>query len=236
MTDRRPLAEGSYPEIELRASELRFAGRADLVTVTESGCTITDFKSGTEHDHHLEQLRSYALLWNRDQELNPRQLPAERLIVAYATHETVVDAPDQPELDSIANQLEIRISDADRQLRLRPPPPRPSASMCRLCGVRHLCEEYWEVVAPGRTLATSRNATEFADCEVIVESQNGPRSWNVRAEPGHERALLRTTTESVGFGLGARLRLLDLAVGQDEDSGTATLTLTQASEAFLVEN
>jgi hypothetical protein len=235
VSHRLPLAPGSYPEVELRAPELRFAGRADLVTVTESGCNITDYKTGAQHDHHFDQLRTYALLWSQDSELNPRQLPTECLVVAYVTHETVVDGPGEAELNILAKQLKLRIDAADKQLRLRPPPARPSPTMCRLCGVRHLCEDYWEIVAPGKVLAASPDTVDFTDCEVVVESRNGPRSWIVRAEPGHEQALLRTDTESAGFGSGDRVRLLNLALGGDDDSGTATLTLTRASETFVLE-
>lgn len=231
---RVPLAPGSHPEVELRVAALRFAGRADLVTVTESGCTITDYKTGAADDHHAEQLNTYALLWSRDPELNPHRLPVTRLVVAYATHETVLDGPSNAELDSLAEQLQHRIADADQQLRSRPPPARPAEVLCRFCGVRHLCEDYWQVLRPGRGLAASENVA-FTDCEVLVQSRNGPRSWMVKLEPGEELALLRTSTESAGFRLGDRIRLLNLAVGRDDDSGTATLTQTQASEVFVLE-
>src|SRR4051812_12512785 len=50
---RRPLGPGSRPEVALQAEDVRLNGRADLITVSEDGCAITDYKTGAQHDHHV---------------------------------------------------------------------------------------------------------------------------------------------------------------------------------------
>ncbi len=68
---RGPLGPGSYPEIELRARQLRFFGRVDLLSVQSDQVTLTDYRTGQPDSHHADQLRLYALLWQHDEELNP---------------------------------------------------------------------------------------------------------------------------------------------------------------------
>ena len=67
----QPLGMGSHTEVELFARDLRFCGRADLITVDEDACVITDFKTGAPDPKHADQLRAYAVLWHRDGDRNP---------------------------------------------------------------------------------------------------------------------------------------------------------------------
>jgi len=229
-----PLGQGSHPEVELRVPELRFVGRADLVTVTEGGCVITDYKTGAAEAHHAEQLRTYALLWKRDRLLNPTFLPVRSLVLAYATHDEAVEPPTNPELESLARQLADRMVQTERQLRLRPPPAYPSPAICGLCAVRHLCEEYWATLPANVVTSLSSEINDFIDCEAVVTSRNGPRSWMVQIESIQPLALLQTPTETPGFSVGNRVRLLDVAHGRDADEQGTTLTMTQATEVFVL--
>jgi CRISPR/Cas system-associated exonuclease Cas4 (RecB family) len=231
---RRPLGLGSHTEVELRAPELGFTGRADLLTIADGSCSITDYKTGIPNEHHPEQLRTYALLWSRDVDLNPNKVPVGQLVISYTTQDEVVRPPTESELDEIATQLAARVVAAESQLRLRPPPARPSPSMCRLCSVRHLCDDYWAAVANAPPLQSQ--PLEFEDFEVVVGNQNGPRSWMVELKPDQAPALLRTPTETPGFTVGDPLRLLDVGYAREDDSGQMIVTVTQASETFLLED
>jgi hypothetical protein len=212
--------------------ELRFVGRADLITVDDSGCVLTDYKTGGAHDHHMEQLRVYALLWSRDTEINPKKLPVRRLVLSYANHDEACEPPTHHELAVAATQLSERVTAAEVELSMRPPPARPAPDMCRLCAVRHLCDEYWISRNANPTPDGHFQSGDFADCEAIVRSQNGPRSWILAPDDGSTSVLLRTTTEAQVLAPGDRVRILNLVVGRDEESGGATLTMTQASEIF----
>lgn len=229
--ERGPLAEGSHPEVELRAPSLRLVGRADLITLTGGRCAITDYKTGSPDTHHADQLRTYALLWTRDSELNPDGLPVGRLTVAYTTHDDTVEPPGLAELQVMATDVERRVAHADQELLLRPPPARPAPDLCRYCAVRHLCDDYWVELKPGEAVGRD---VDFADCEGVITNQNGPRSWILELVPDRRRVLVRTPNESPGFAVGDRLRLLSVTVAHDEDMQGEIATITAASEVFVV--
>src|SRR5205823_2534020 len=107
-------------------------------------CVLTDYKTGAPDEHHTDQLRLYALLWSRDEQVNPRRLRASSLVIAYTTHDELIDGPEQEELEALGNTLENRVSRAEGTLARRPPPAHPAPDMCRLCSVRQLCDDYWE--------------------------------------------------------------------------------------------
>lgn len=230
---RGPLGDGSYPEVELRAPELRFGGRADLLTISSGACTITDYKTGVPDTHHAEQVKTYALLWSRDRELNPSKLPLQQLVLSYGTHDERLDPPTDAHLVALAGQLVNRTAEAESQLLLRPPPARPAPAMCRFCGVRQLCEDYWDSLTHLAT-RSSHEEPDWFDYEGTVTSRNGPRSWLVTADDG-SALLLRTSSETTTFRLGDRIRLLNLLHGRDPDSPVPIGTLTQASEVFLLD-
>lgn len=230
-----PLSNGSHPEVDLRAPKLRFAGRADLVTITNDGCVITDYKTGTPHEGHAEQVRTYALLWMEDTTLNPQKLPARLLVLSYATHDDEVMPPTDDELEEMANLLTSRVSKSEEELALRPPPARPSAEVCFLCGVRQLCDEYWIQLPESSTAHPSIGGVEFADCEVLITSRNGPRSWLAQSNRSRDAVLLRTPTEDTSLEVGRRLRLLNIIVSRDDELGRTTLTMTRSSEAFVLD-
>jgi hypothetical protein len=231
---RSPLRVGSHSEVELCAAELRFAGRADLLTVSVDGCVITDFKTGAPNPHHREQLLTYALLWRADTERNARAVPVVRGILVYATHEELVEPASLTELDALAADIQGRIERAETDIAMRPPPARPAQSICGWCSVRHLCDPYWGALSPGAAVAATRAGTIFADCEGVLLRPNGPRSWILRLEPEHIEVLLRTPTEAPCFDAGDRVRLLNVACGYEGDSNQVIATITQGSEAFKV--
>lgn len=228
--DRLPLTAGSHAEVELQAPDLRFTGRADLITLRASECVITDYKSGRDDPHHEEQLRIYALLWRHDVVLNPHSLPVTQLILAYPTHSETLAPPSAPELAALEQQLLERMQAADTSLKLRPPLAHPAPAICEHCSVRHLCDDYW--VAQTKASWSKPVTDPIVDCAVTIDRQNGPRSWLVTLDPTAATALLQTATENVAFSAGQRLRLLAVVVDRDEESETPTLRLTNSSEYF----
>jgi len=220
------LTPGAHPEVELRAPALRLAGRVDLLVVDDEGCEITDYKTGAPDDHHVEQLRLYSLIWSRDDEHNPRSLPARRLTLSYPTHDVDVPPLDDVALDALAVATTAAIEAAESALQERPPPAFPQPEICGFCGVRQLCNDYW-----GSQTNLPGGAGDSFDFEGTVVDQNGSRSW-LLATTAEPVLLLRTPSESVPFGIGDRLRLLGLRREEDEEVTLPVAVLTSASEVF----
>lgn len=231
---RTPLLAGSHPEVELRAPSLRFVGRADLLAIRSDGVVITDYKTGEPDPHHAEQLRTYALLWRTDAELNPANLPVTGLVIAYTGHHDVVDPPSASDLDHLTAHIQARIEQAEAELRMRPPPAKPAPAMCRHCRVRHLCEDYWAQLRPNAGAAGPSEDINYADYEGHIVRQNGPKSWLLRLELSDAEVLLRTPTESPGFRVGDHIRILDVATGFDDDTQRPVSTIMRGSEVFVL--
>jgi hypothetical protein len=232
---RGALTLGFHPEVELRAPELRLAGRADLLHLELDGCDITDYKTGAPDPHHADQLRRYALLWTRDLEINPTSLPVRHLILAYPSKDVAVEPPTATELDQLAVDTAAKIKTAETALQERPPPAYPEPTMCGFCGVRQLCEDYWMGLPKLRASSQVGSDPDWFDFEGTVIERNGPRSWLVAPARGETTLLLRTTAESVPFNVGDHLRLLDLHRDIDLESTLPIGMLSHVSEVFVVQ-
>ena len=233
---RGPLANGVHCEIELRAPQLRWRGKADLLALSPDRCEITDFKTGEPAEEHRFQVRTYALLWHRDSELNPTGRPAARLQLAYPSGDVDVPAPTDGELNELERQLIARGAAARQAVSTHPPEARPDAQRCRYCGVRQLCDTYW-LAETQRALAAQGGQRSFGDIEATIVSRHGPASWDIAIPSlaGIEeatRGLLRTNVE-VEFRAGDRIRILDAAiVGQREEASPVVITLGILSEVY----
>jgi hypothetical protein len=233
MASRGPLSRGSHPEVELQAKRLGMTGRADLVSVGEDSCEITDFKTGEPDSHHVDQLFLYALLWMQDSELNPRSLPVRRLTISYSTHDIDVAPPSLKELQLLAAEILVSISGAESAIQLRPPTAKPEFAMCRRCSVRQLCDAYW-ISRDFETSTSSESGLEWFDFEGVVLGRHGARSWTVSSYDHRESLLVRTATESVPFDVGDRIRMLDLHKDLDHETELQIATMTSVSEIFLL--
>ena len=233
---RGPLALGVHCEIELRAPHLQWKGKADLLSLSPNTCEITDFKTGEPADEHRFQVRTYALLWSRDGELNPVGRLAGRLLLAYPSGDVDVPAPTADELGELEQQLVARGAAARLAVSTHPPEARPDAQRCRYCGVRQLCDAYW-LADTQRALAEQDGQRSFGDIEATIVSRHGPSSWDIVIHrllgiEGEQRGLLRTN-EELELRTGDRLRLLDSAIaGHRDDSGPVVITLSVLSEVY----
>jgi hypothetical protein len=231
-----PLANGTYPEVEVRAKSIGWKGKIDLLVLGDDACEITDFKTGAADEAHKFQVRVYAVLWRLDDELNPSGRVVDRLVLAYESQDVEVAPPSQQEIDDLGRDLLARRRASEAALAARPPAARPAAETCRYCGVRQLCDAYWA----GSTQAVSEDG-RFGDIEVKITSRHGPTSWDAvvmraRNLPVKTPALLRLQ-QADEFTTGTLVRVLDGALARDpeDDAAPAIVTLSALSEAYRVE-
>lgn len=233
---RRPLANGTYPEVEVRARSIGWKGKVDLLVLDDNTCEITDFKTGAADEAHKFQVRVYAVLWRLDGELNPSGRAVDRLVLAYESQDVEVPPPSEMEIDDLGRDLLARRKASEVALAPRPPAAKPSAETCRYCGVRQLCDAYWA----GTTQALAEDG-RYGDIELKITARHGPTSWDAvvmraRNLPAKMPALLRLQ-QADDFKIGTRLRVLDAAVARDpeDDAAPAIVTLSAHSEAYRVE-
>jgi hypothetical protein len=228
------LGNGSYAEIELRAPTIGWKGKVDVLLVSDSECEVVDFKTGGTDPSYEDQVRTYALLWWLDEELNPSKRSVTRTRLAYVNHEVVVEAPTQHDLVVLESRLRKRGETVRALIAARPPLAKPSAENCAFCNVRQLCPEYWAKPQP------DPGGSAFGDVEVRIVTRHGPSSWDgvvVRSGRGPAiagTALIRTASD-LDFRSGQTFRLLGVHVApKDADQPIPIVTLSGMSEVFLV--
>jgi PD-(D/E)XK nuclease superfamily len=229
------LGEGSYHELRLRADALDFVGIIDLLQLEHGRCTIWEFKTGLPYDRHIEQLRTYALLWIEDKHRNPNQLPVQRLVLSYGQHVKELPPPDAPGLVALRAQLQERILGAAASLRTDPPIARPNTDHCKFCGVRHLCPEYWA----GLPTWHEEDRQGGIDVEVRVGRARGPRSWDAdllvaagTAKPRPVVLIMANTSPTRYLDEGMHVRLLN--VRHHVDDGVTLIGISAFSEMFRI--
>lgn len=235
---RSPLRHGVYCEIELRVPRLGWKGRADLLTIAADSCEITDFKTGEPSGDHALQLRIYALLWSRDQALNPTAQMATQLVLAYPQGDAAVAAPTIEEAAALEAEIVTRGAAARTAIAVHPPAAKPDPQQCRFCGVRQLCEAYWQPEVQQRMANEIEiELRSFVDVEASIERRHGPKSWDIVIGAGtnQTRGLLRTGGD-LDFQPGQRLRILDAVQAADdpESAGVRCLTIGVLSEVYVV--
>ena len=241
---RSQLSYGLYSEIELRAEGIGWHGVPDLLTLSTTKCEIRDFKTGEPKQEHEFQVRTYALLWGQDNELNPTGQLVNKLVLSYDGGDKEIAAPSKEETCQIAAELQQRTTEALAPLRSDPPVARPSLRNCKRCPVRHLCEEYWY----WRVEETDRGEparTGFGDVQIKLSSKHGPQSWNGEIESGPDLKvgkpiLLRTTNLQFDLTPRQRIRLLNVHISIpkedlfDEPQHVIVATMSANSEIFIL--
>lgn len=230
---RLPLANGAYPEVELRAKSIGWKGKVDLLVLGDDGCTITDFKTGTADEAHKFQVRAYAVMWKLDDELNPTGRLVDRILLAYESKDVDVVPPSAAEADDLSRKLAAYRGAAEAAIAGRPPSARPSSESCRYCGVRQLCDDYW-----ASTSHAVSDDGRFGDIELKITARHGPLSWDAtvvtsRDFPTKASALLRIRHRDE-FEVGTVLRVLDGALTRDveDQSAPVVVTLSAMSETY----
>lgn len=232
---RSPLANGTYPEVEVRAKSIGWKGKVDLLVLGDDACEIADFKTGAADEAHKFQVQIYALLWSLDGELNPARRLVDRLVLAYEGGDVDVAPPRVDELSKLEKDLVDRRAAAEAALSARPPEARPRPETCRHCEVRQLCDKYWAADSFPKALDQ-----RFSDVELKILRRHGPSSWDAvvvlssLVDVG-KPALLRTQQPGV-LQLGTRFRVLDGAVTVDREDHAqpVIVTLGMSSEIFAV--
>lgn len=169
-----PLSLGLQAEVSLNNPELDWFGKADLLHVGANTCAIIDFKTGIAKEDHGLQLRIYALLWQRDKQLNPSGRPATALTLVYGGGPVAVAVPGPVELDALASELAMRSSAARAAVTVTPPEARPSRAACEWCDVRHLCGVYWRPAAgSGADGRADDSATRSEQASLSTETPTG---------------------------------------------------------------
>jgi len=238
------LSPAIYSEVELHAHELHWRGRVDLLRLHESSYELIDFKTGNYSERHEFQMRVYALLWLKDSILNPMSRPIDKLTLSYIREDVQVPVPSLDSLALLEAEILERTQDCIKAISISPPKPRLNIERCAFCGVRHLCEEYWQPQADDSSIL--RYKDRFIDVEVTLIERHGPLSWNVVINAGFSFAvdmpvLLRLPANHFLTHKAKsldRLRILNAGVildaGQMPDS--VILTINNVSEVYALES
>ncbi|MDI1442403.1 PD-(D/E)XK nuclease family protein [Polyangium sp. 6x1] len=212
---------GILSEEEVRHPSLPLRGFIDLLVRRGGETTVLDFKTGAPQPQYREQLRLYALMWWR----STGDLPAT-IELRYGAH--VERWPlTEAELVSAEREVEEKIWRYQEGLSAHPAAAKLGPH-CSGCGVRQLCDVYWESKANGGGGKGAR-----VDVEVVVQSVMN-RGGFIGREPGG-REIAVVCEEDVAamhepFVVGERVRIVN---AQREGDGPA-VQITRAAEVFRV--
>ncbi len=241
---RGSLPYGIHSEVDMYVPGLHWKGRADLVILTDSLCELIDFKTGEHNERHEFQMRTYALLWYKDQVLNPTSRPANKLTLSYLHESVDVSVPTGHSLGTVEHEILERWNRCLGVLVISPPSPRPDTDKCLFCDVRHLCEKYWNI-SIGHGCVPQTGKTDLADLEITLMEQFSPMSWNIIVDAGYysKPGLLASLRIPPNHYLAQcaqpkdRLRILNAGVflAPIQEQSSPIVTLNSISEVFVME-
>lgn len=233
---RRPLGFGFHTEVPLEPEGLDWVGIADAIRVTPETCEIIDHKTGAATDKHAEQLRIYALLWARDEALNPDARPADLLTLIYPTGTSQVKPPTLAELDDLELSLGVRLRAARSKLETDIPRAHVAFDNCRYCGVKQLCSDYWQAASRSKLVAVPEAAVR--SIQVVLRERRargvwaGVIQWDIYFPPGAP-VVVRFGPED-RYSPGNAVRLIDVVAMADDSSEALSVEMRPGSEAFLL--
>ncbi|MEK6407048.1 MAG: PD-(D/E)XK nuclease family protein [Acidobacteriota bacterium] len=245
---RSALGNATYPEVELRVEPLRWRGFVDVLSLSDTGCEIVDYKTGMPKPEHEDQVRVYSLLWARDEQLNPTGRTVDCLTLAYSTIDVAVEPPTTTQLDILEQEIVSRSKTALGLAHQTPPPAVPSIHNCGYCPVRQMCGDYWtpqvqQVLAEEVLHETPVTNEDFIDLEIENPKQQTPLSWSAlvvlcRALPARSQILIRLSEPTPLlqniFNSGVRIRVLDALLINQLEEDVSSVYLTKMSEAYIV--
>jgi hypothetical protein len=176
------LSAGIHSELELRSIELGWHGFVDLLTLSADVCEIRDFKTGIPKEEHSFQLQAYSLLWLKDHDLNPYIRPVNRLILSYPNNDMEIPVPEASDYITIERSIIERTGRVLISIDSMPPKARLGIDNCRVCQVRHLCNEYWDAQQECAPKLLINKESPYLDMQAIIISRRGPASWDAKIE------------------------------------------------------
>lgn len=237
---RTSLLPGVHTEVLLRARVIGWKGTVDMLFLAADRCELIEVKSGETDPSHRFQLQVYALLWTRDSEANPNGRRADALTLRYPSEKEAIEPPTDAQLRTLEDDLVARSASARHAIERGVPPARRDIEGCARCGVRHLCDEYWEPWQPV-SLSDDSPVGQFADMELRVTDRRGPASVagvvvNAPGIPRGQLVLVRLAVHESRFVVGNVVRVLDAHLLRDTEvrEGPLVVTLTAVSEAYVV--
>ncbi|MDO9557108.1 MAG: PD-(D/E)XK nuclease family protein [Coriobacteriia bacterium] len=234
----RQFQTGTYSEACIESGVMGWKGIVDLLLVRSEGCEIIDFKSGEHSPDHELQLRAYAAIWLRAESQNAEQRRATTLKLVYPDGPVEVQTLSSDEDAELASQLVSR-AEAARQAIVDPlPRATTSASECPRCQVRHLCEEYWQVLQEWR--GADDRAARFVDLELAYEGMDGASFARGRVLRSSVLAsdapvLLRLTEPIPSWASPEQtMRVLGGRILDDTSSGRFVISAGELTEVYFV--
>jgi hypothetical protein len=230
------LGHGLHTEVKLAPARLEWIGWADAIRLTLHECEIIDYKSGAPSSSHTEQLRIYALLWARDETLNPAGRLADRLTLVYPGSVETSPGPSELELQEIERGLRARAQVCSDDLRGSPPAARVSPNACRYCDVKQLCNAYW--TDEGQRAICELPPPPERSVQVVVTNCRADRVWDLMIEADAYlpagTAAVGTAGDGITLPIGGRVRLIDIRVSENE-AGPPLIAIGPRSEIFVLD-
>jgi CRISPR/Cas system-associated exonuclease Cas4 (RecB family) len=235
---REPLELGTFVEVDLQDCQAKWRGRIDVLEVDDTGCAITDLKSGAVAQEHKDQLLVYAMLWSEDTDRNPTHLPVRYLRIVYVTGTVEVNIPSTGEMQDFRKSIlesseQVRsLLDADNV------PANPSRENCRYCPVKLLCGAYW-----GSSPIPSADE-RISNNEVTLLEPRGERAWLATVEAStalstDQQVIVRNYEGGKAFWrefhTGLVVRLTEGVLPSCDEGETPIINLTMMSEALFLE-
>jgi hypothetical protein len=236
-TQRASLGSGTFVEIDLQDAFAKWRGRVDILDVDESGCAITDLKSGIASDEHKEQLIVYAMLWNEDLDRNPAHLPIKSLQIVYGNGTIAVEVPDAAQMHIFRKDLIDSSESVRSALNASAVSANPSKENCRHCPVKLLCQPYWE------SLPSVSSDDHLSNNQVTLIEARGDRAWlaTVTASAAIEvdqKIIVRNYEGGKAFWNdlrpGLSIRLTDGVLSSPEETDVPVFNLSMMSEALFL--
>ena len=238
---KKALAFGPHFEVPVKSPALLWKGIADLIELTHNTILIVDFKTGEPSPLHADQLLIYALLWARDNDVNPRGSFATELTLSYPHRSVPVPPPNEEQLREIQSTLLKRTELARAALQASTPTAHVGAETCLQCDVRHLCADYW--IPSGRGVIAGACYSDFDDIELQVQERVGEYTWACKCSvathvPIGSKILLRMENESSTFvdvfEAGATLRIVGALISRNDEEAVTIASLIASTEIFKV--
>ncbi len=234
---RFPLAVGTHFEVTLRDQGTMWTGRLDIVAVSGDGCTISDLKTASPVIEHQEQMRTYAMLWDGDAELNPMRIPVSALQLVYGSGVVQVAVPVETDLENFKAEMKTRTNAVRNDLSLTVIPARPLKENCRYCQVKLLCDRYWSDVK-----AFGSNDGVLSNVVLTTEESRSDSTWFAKISSSDStldsgRVVLKKFDGGSPFWPeikpGITVRLTDVLVSLREPDDLPLISLTMLSEALF---